>query len=300
MTLAGRLAPLLFAVLHLDLWAQTPPDPERGLEVEESVSIPPISRVLVRSEKLAPGAKIWVRNRNGDIRVMGWDKEEMHLTAEIRDTDRRRVELAIRPKDGGWDVETLFQEPFWSFSWGVVLSPRCEMTLFVPKQVSGYFRTTNGSLHVTYVDGYARCETTNGDVRVSDATGEVHMATRNGTLEGRDLSARLRATTSNGQVLLANVLGGIFAETMNGNIEAHNLDGWGEGISLATTNGSIHVSLGDATGDVAAESAEGMLDIRLPAARMIETSKRHALLRVPGRTQKISLRTTNGTITVRE
>ncbi len=299
MTLAGRVAPLLLVVLQQGLWAQVVSGPETP-DVEESTSIPPISRVLVRSEKLAPGAKIWVRNRNGDIRVMGWDKEEMHLTAEIRDTDRRRVELAIRPKEGGLDIETLFQEPMWSFSWGVVLSPRCEMTLFVPKQVSGYFRTTNGSLHVSYVEGYARCETTNGDVRVSDASGEIHMATRNGSLEGVDLSARVRATTSNGQVLLANVFGGISAETTNGSIEARNLDGWGEGISFTTTNGSIHVSLGDATGDVSAQSVEGMLDIRLPGARVLETSKQHALLRVPGRMQKIVLRTTNGTITVRE
>jgi hypothetical protein len=33
---------------------------------------------------------------------------------------------------------------------------------------------------------------------------------------------------------------------------------------------------------------------------VLETSKQHALLRVPGRMQKIVLRTTNGTITVRE
>lgn len=300
MSFVGRIAPLFLVMVQQGLWAQPVPDPEPGEAVEESASIPPISRVLIRSEKLTAGSKVWVRNRNGDIRVMGWDKEELYLMAEIRDTDRRRVELAIRPKEGGWDVETLFQEPFWSFNWGVVLSPRCEMTLFVPKQVSGYFRTTNGSLQVSYVEGYARCETTNGDVRVSDVTGEVHLSSRNGSLEGRDLGARLRATTSNGQVTLTNVFGGVFAETANGNIRAQNLNGWGEGISLATTNGSIDVSLGEAAGEVSAESTEGMLDLRLPDARILETSKRHALLRVPGRTQKIVLRTTNGTITVRE
>ncbi len=300
MMLAGRIALLLFLALQQVLLAQTSQEPEIAQEAEESASVPAITRVLIRSEKLTLGSKIWVKNRNGDIRVMGWDKEEMYLIAEIRDTDRRRVELIVQTKDGGLGIETLFQEPFWSFGWGVVLSPRCEMTLFVPKTIAGYFKTTNGSLNITYVDGYVRGETTNGDVRVSDVSGEVHMATRNGTVEGRDLSARVKAVTANGPVVLINVYGGISGETTNGNIQARNLNGWGEGISLTTTNGSMDVALGDATGELVAESIEGILDIRLPGARVLETSKRRAHLQVPGRAQKILLRTTNGSIAVRE
>jgi DUF4097 and DUF4098 domain-containing protein YvlB len=231
---------------------------------------------------------------------MGWDKEEMYLTAEIRDTDRRRIDLVIQRKDADLDIETVFQQPFWSFDWGVVQSPRCELTIFVPRKLSGYFRTTNGSLFISYVDGYARCETTNGDIQVNDIQGEVHASTKNGAIEGRDLDARIKASTSNGQLMLVNVSGGITAETSNGNIVAKTLNGWGEGIFLGTTHGSIDIALGEATGEITAECSEGNLDIQIPDAKVLEMSKQSAYLKIPGRAQKIKLRTTNGTITIRE
>lgn len=293
-------AHVLSLALASSLSAQSPSEPSDTQDVVEDTSIPGITRVLIRTEKLASGSKLWVKNRNGSVCVVGWEKEEMYLTAEIRDTDRRRVELVIQQKDGDLDIETVFQQPFWSFNWGLVLSPRCEMTVFVPRRMSGFFRTTNGSIQISYLDGYAHCETNNGDIQVKHFSGEVLVETKNGTIEGQDLQARIKASTANGQVLLNGVEGGIVAETINGNIVAKALNGWGEGISLMTTNGSIDIALGEATGEISAESSEGSLDVRLPDAKVMDISKRSAHLKVPGRMQKISLRTTNGNITLRE
>lgn len=289
--------------LASSLLAQPSIAPSEGPEAptpSEGSAIPGITRVLIRTEKLTSGSKLWVKNRNGSICVVGWEKEEMHLIAEIRDTDRRRVEVVIQPKEGDLDIETVFLQPFWSFNWELVLSPRCEMTVFVPRRLVGYFRTTNGSLFILYFDGYARCETTNGDIEVKHFSGEAHLETKNGTIEGQDLQARIKAITTNGPVILTGVDGGIVAETTNGNIVAKALNGWGEGISLSTVNGSIDVALGEAAGEITAENTDGSLDIRIPDAKVLAISKRSARLKVPGMMQKINLRTTNGTITVRE
>ena len=93
--------------------------------------------------------------------------------------------------------------------------------------------------------------------------------------------------------------GGIHVETTNGSIRARNLDGWGEGISLETTNGSIEVELGKATGEIHVSNANGSLDVKPAGAQVIEMSKHDAHLKVPGRSQKIELSTTNGSIRVR-
>ena len=303
MTSARFQAQALALALASSLLAQRPPAPSAApetLDSSESTSIPGITRVLIRTEKFVSGSKLWVKNRNGDIRVVGWEKEEMHLTAEIRDTERRRVELVLQQKEGDLDIETVFQQPFWSFNWGLVLSPRCELTVFVPRRLLGDFRTTNGSIFISYIDGYAQCETTNGDIQVKHFSGEAHIETKNGMIEGLDLQARIQASTTNGHVILTNVAGGIVAETTNGNIIAKSLNGWGEGISLSTTHGSIDITLGEAAGEITAESTDGSLDIKIPNAKVIEISKRSARLRVPGRMQKIGLHTTNGTITIRE
>jgi DUF4097 and DUF4098 domain-containing protein YvlB len=303
MTSARFTAQALSLALTSSLLAQPqspPTEAQEAQDASERISLPGITRVLVRTEKLVSGSKIRVKNRNGDIWVVGWEKEEMRLTAEIRDTDRRKVELVISQQDGDLDIETVFQHPFWSFNWGLVQSPRCEVTIFVPHWILGYFRTTNGSIFISYLDGYAHCETNNGDIQVKHFSGEVHVETKNGTIEGLDLQARIQALTANGQVILTGVDGGIVAETINGNIIAKALNGWGEGISLSSTNGSIDIALGEATGELTAASSDGDLDIKIPHAKVIEISKRSAHLQVPGSMQKINLHTINGTIVVRE
>lgn len=281
------------------LLAQAPPPPPPPPPVEGMAppALPGATRTEKRNEPLAFKAKLWVKNRNGGIRVVGWDKEEVALVAEIRDSDRRKVDLVVQRRGADLDIEAVFEKPSWSF--GFVQSPRCEMSLSVPRRLLGHFRTTNGPVVVSGLEGYARCETTNGDVRVRDITGEVHAETTNGTLDARSLKARLKGETTNGRILLEDVEGGLVAETTNGSIRARNLDGWGEGISLETTNGSIEIELGRAAGELMASNSNGSLDIRVTGAEVMEISKHSAHLRIPGKAQRIRLETTNGSIRVR-
>lgn len=256
------------------------------------------TRTEKRAERLAFGSKLWVKNRNGGIRVTGWDREEVALTAEIRDTERRKIDLIVQRKGEDLDIEALFQQPRWNFSIGFVQSPRCEMTLSVPRKLLAHFRTTNGTLAVSALEGFANCETTNGDIKVREIAGEVHAETSNGIIEAVKLRARIKGGTTNGRIILEDVEGGIKMETTNGSIRARNLDGWDEGISLETTNGSIEVELGKASGDLKADNTNGTLDVKVPGAQVIEMGKHEAHLKIPGRTQKIQLSTTNGSIRV--
>ena len=258
----------------------------------------PGSRTETRSEKLAFGAKLWVKNRNGGIKVAGWDKEEVSLTAQIKDSAKRKIELVVQHPGADLDIEARFGEPVVSFNFGFTSSPRCEMTLNVPRRVLAYFRTTNGSVAVTTLDGYARCETTNGDITLKDISGEVQAETTNGSVQATALRARIKGGTTNGGIRLKDVEGGVAMETTNGTVHAENLDGWGEGIKLESTNGDIDVILGKAAGEIHAENTNGSQDIKVPQAQVVELKKHEARVKVPGREQKILLETTNGGITV--
>ncbi|WP_291270548.1 DUF4097 family beta strand repeat-containing protein [Geothrix sp.] len=301
MTVSSRWIPLLLVGSALLAQVPPPPPPPPAPPAPPApmigVDLPTGSRTEQRTEKLAQGSKLWVKNRNGGIRVTGWERDEVALTAQIRDSERRRVELVLQRKGQDLDIEAVFQQPSWSF--GVYISPRCEMTLQVPRKLLGHFRTTNGTVAVENLEGYARCEATNGAILITRVRGEVQVDTTNGPIEGRGLAARLRGSTTNGRIVLEDVEGGINLETTNGSIRARNLDGWGEGIHLESTNGSIEVELGRATGDLVAENSNGSLDIKVPGAQVIEISKHSAHLKVPGRSQAIRLETTNGSIRVK-
>ena len=301
-----RLSSLaLVPCFALVLVAQAPPAPPAPPQPplppappEPSGPLGP-SRTETKEEPLMAGAKLWVRNRNGAVRVTGWDQEKVALTAEIRDTESRRVNLVLTRKGQDLDIEAQFAQPGWSFGF-FHTSPRCELTLQVPRRVLLHARTINGTVVVQKLEGYARCETTNGGVRVEDIAGEVHVDTTNGTIEARHLKARLKADTTNGKVILEEVEGGLDVETTNGSIQARGLDGWGEGIRLETTNGSIQVELGKASGDVLAENSNGSIDAQVKGATVQgEISKHRIHLKVPGREQKIRFETSNGSIRIR-
>lgn len=282
-----------------------PPEPPSPPEPPEPPA-PPLdshwgeTRTEKRNERLSFGSKLWVKNRNGGIKVIGWDKEEVALVAQIRDSEQRRVDLVLSRKGSDLDIEAVFpQVKTFGFFFGEVRSPRCEMNLQVPKRVLGHFRTTNGSVTAQNLDGYARCEATNGAIKVFEVKGEVFAETTNGGIEARNLFARIKGGTTNGKILLQDVLGGIQMETTNGGIVARNLDGWGEGIKLETTNGGIEVELGKAGGELIAENSNGGLDIKVAGGEVIELHKHNARVKIPGKSQKIELETTNGGIKVK-
>jgi hypothetical protein len=292
-------------LLIASLGAQVPP--EKPVPAEPPVFWPERpqrhghpGRTVEMTEPLSSGSKLWIKNRNGSIRIEGWDQEKLFLHAQIRDSERRKVHISIQRKADGLEVDTRFQQPSWSLSFGFVPSPMCEMTLKVPRKLLGHFTTRNGGVFVANLEGFVRCETTNGDIRVHDISGEVWADTTNGTIEARDLKARIKGTTNTGGLVLENVEGGVHMSTTTGYIMAKNLDGWGEGISLATTTGNIEVTLGKAAGELTAQNATGAIDMKLPKCQVIESNRHILKVKIPGKQQKITLETATGDIRVRQ
>ncbi len=292
-------------VLTVMLAAQVPPTPPTP-PVPPTPPAPPSdmsfspTRTESRLEMLAYGSQLWVTNRNGGIKVEGWNQEKVDLTAYIRDTQGRHIDLKVERLGDGLAIEAVWPKTGWfNFGFFGTQSPRCEFVLKVPRRIVSNYATTNGTISVKGIEGYAGCDTTNGDIRVSDIKGEVHASTTNGGIIASNLFARIKGGTTNGDLDLENVAGGVDLDTTNGSISAKGLDGWGEGIRLESTNGEIEVALGQAKGDLQADNTNGRLDIKLSGVDVVNMEKHEAHIRIPGRTQKIILSTTNGAITVR-
>ncbi len=275
-----------------------PPTPKEPFWPEHRQHGPKPSRIIQKREPLAMGAKLWIKNRNGQISVEAWDMPEVALEALIWDSSRRPIAINIQRKGADLEIETFVEEPRWNFGFGFVVTPRCEMKVRVPRKVLGYFKTMNGTIRLKGVEGYAQCETANGDIRLGEGAGEFFVVTRNGAIEAKRMKARLRGHTTNGGLFLDEVEGGIDLETTDGNITATDLDGWGEGISLSTLIGNIDVKLGRAGGEVVAESLRGSVDFKVTNAHVVSQSRRTLRLKVPGKPQKVTLKTRRGDIRI--
>jgi hypothetical protein len=259
----------------------------------------PATRTETRVEPLAMGARLWLTQRDGNVDIQGWDRPEVQIVALCQDGPHgARAELEVRRMPQGLAIEV--KEPrahgfaFFRFRHGA----RCHLTLMVPRQLSLAAKTVDGHLFLRNLDGYADLHSVDGAIHLEDVAGEVHARTVDGALEARRLKARLQGSTVDGRILLEQVEGGIALKTVDGAITALDLDGWGEGIRLASVDGNITVRLGAAKGRLEARAKDGAIRTGHPTLLVHEV--RHNLVRgtIAGGAQEIRLSTVDGSIRI--
>lgn len=256
------------------------------------------TRTEQKSLPLKAGGSITVSTANSPIRVEGWDKDEVAVTAEIRDTGSRPVTWEMRAGNGGVKVEAVFPDGRGGLHFG--RGPSCAFTVKVPREVAGSFSTSNDSIAAGGFGGTLSFSTSNDGITLENLDGSVTVSTRNGAITARHLKASLNGATTNDTIRLEDVEGGVDLSTTNADVTASGLDGRNRGISLATSNGDMTIDLGKATGEVRARtSRHESVKIERKGVDLLESGSGEARVRIPGSSQTISLRTSNGTITLR-
>ncbi len=256
------------------------------------------SRTEQKSLPLKSGGSITVSTRNSPIRVEGWDKDEVAVTAAIEDSDARPVRWEMTARDGGVVVEAIF--PKASSGFHVGRGPSCAFTMKVPRKVQGAFTTSNDTIAAGGFGGTLSFRTSNDKVELENLDGAVSVATSNATITAKHLNASLKGHTSNDTIRLEDVQGGVDLTTSNADVIASGLNGWNQGISLLTSNGDLDISLGSATGEVTARtSRHESVKVERRQVDLLGSDSGATRFRVPGSSQAITLTTSNGTITVR-
>lgn len=255
-------------------------------------------RTETRREPLAMGAKFWVKQKDGRVEIQGWDRAEVEVVAEFRDSSRgERVELDLHRVAEGLELELKHPKgPHLIF--GSYTSARCHLVIKVPRKLNLAIQSVDGDISVMRLDGFARCESVDGNIHLEDITGEGVVKTVDGNIEAKHLKARLKGGTVDGRIRLEDVEGGLDLHTVDGSIEARRLHGWNEGIALRTVGGNLTVALGQAKGQVEARSKGGV--IRCTAPNLSFQEQRNGLMRgeIPGGTQEIRLRSSDGDIRI--
>lgn len=137
------------------------------------------------------------------------------------------------------------------------------------------------------------------------ATAEIGGETSNGTISILGLEGPVDVTTSNGRVTLEEVASSSVAvRTSNGAISGEALGS--NDVDVATSNGRIELSFDVAPSAVSARSSNGSIQVHLPSdapTYAVEASTSNGRVETPIRTDpaatlSITLRTSNGDITV--
>ncbi len=201
---------------------------------------------------------------NGAIRVTGWDRDSVAVTAKIQaqaesDADARALAQQIRIVTSGGTIRADGPATRHRVSWSV------SFDVSVPRRTDLTARTVNGPISVEGVTGRMDLTAENGPVHLEAVGGDVHARTVNGplvvTLEGDKWDGTgLDSETHNGPVVLTipagysahletgTVNGPMsidFPITVQGRFSGHDIEtdlgSGGPTIRAVTTNGPVTV-----------------------------------------------------------
>jgi DUF4097 and DUF4098 domain-containing protein YvlB len=205
-----------------------------------------------------------VSSRSGGITVLGEDRSDISLDAEVRvrantQDEARSLLQAVKIhtsgtiQDEGPDNLGLSRRE-WSVSY----------TLHVPRRLAANLHAENGGIHLSDLDGAITAETRNGGVDLTHLAGNVHATTVNGgvhvALAGEHWSGTgLVAHSTNGGVSVScsdRYSAHLIAQTTNGRVRIGfptsalantgnrldaNLGQGGPTLDLETVNGGVHI-----------------------------------------------------------
>jgi hypothetical protein len=177
------------------------------------------------------GRSIAVDGRqNGGVRVFGWDRDQVQVTARMQAQDRTDAgarELLSRVRivadERGVRAEGPSTDRYdggWSVSYYVNVPRRFDLEL----------EAHNGGLSVAGVAGKLVLDTHNGSVALVDVGGDVRAHTQNGSL-----NVQLTGTQWDGT--------GLDAETQNGSVRLAVPTQYAAQLETGTVNGSIRTDI---------------------------------------------------------
>lgn len=238
------------------------------------------------------GGALDVQTSKGAIRVEGWDRPDLEVTAQIRQGTGAPVTWTLEQKGNLTQVEAHVPPG----SGGA-----CKFILHVPRNLNGTFRTASGVVDAEGLKGNLHFETHQGAVHLENLSGHVEASSGEGAVNIKHLRGSLKGRFAEGAVVIVDVSGGLDVTVGMGALSASELDGKGQGITLRTGQGQLDVKLGDAAGRIhAAAGGEGRVSLKHRSAKIEEGAGDKVVNAIiPGSDQQILLESGNSSVTIR-
>ncbi len=204
-----------------------------------------------------PGGQIHLQNRNGEVTLIGWDRDQVSVQATKRIDIRKsskgwfwkpssypfqsikeakryfdELKIEIDAKPGRVEVETAFPPHKSNVNLSV------NYIIYVPREISSEIATSNGTVAVSEIQGRCHLSSSNGSIRAERVNGPCEIETSNGGIDVSDCRGSFLLTSSNGRIECASLSGPIQAWTSNGAVQCKQFDG---SVTVTTSNSGIHL-----------------------------------------------------------
>lgn len=229
-----------------------------------------VTEKFSQTHPLDAAGTVAVTNMNGDIEIVGWDKNEVSIEAEKSartDEELKRIEIIVEASAQQVVVKTKHHKADGDSWW---------------------HRNGNNSGGVHYV------------LHVPAKLQRVKIDAMNSNISTEKVSAAMKLETMNGRIRASGLTGDTDLDTMNGRISA-SFDrlGAGQKVNVDTMNGHCELFVPtEASARVNASSMNGRVSSELPIT--VEKSSRHSLHGALGKGEAtISMDSMNGSLSIR-
>lgn len=243
-----------------------------------------IEETFKKNVKVESATLLSVENKNGNIEITTWDQDEVGITAykKVRAGSRDEAielmeQLKIVVEMDGHEIEVYTEYP----------DKRRGRS-------GGFFSWLVGdSWNTSYSVSY--------EIKVPQSF-DVNAGSTNGRVEAIDCNGRIRLETTNGKITADNISGSVRCNTTNGSIKVSLVEvNDREEMNFSSTNGSISLYLPrDIDADIKARTTNGSINCNLNITEQYGHSKKHLDAVINNGGTYIYLKTTNGSIHIRE
>jgi DUF4097 and DUF4098 domain-containing protein YvlB len=176
---------------------------------------------------LEPGAKVFIENPLGHIKVTGISEgpATIHVHKVVwsaRNEDLKvvsaRIEVNIHGTDSRLDIKVSAPDQFRE---GTV-----DLELRVPRSASNVrLNSRYGDVELSELDGLAEAVTTTGDLLMHDLGGDARGETASGDLKLEKIAGTATVATQSGDITAAHIGRGLIANTASGDVKAEEVEG---------------------------------------------------------------------------
>jgi hypothetical protein len=211
---------------------------------------------IQKSAQADPRGEVVISNVAGEVRVTGWDRNEVHVSADLSDDNQR---LEFRTSGARTTIEVMLPKgrSYHGSTDLVVQVPRNSSLTMTTVSADQTIKDVRGMQRLQAVSGMIQTELWNEDLELKNVSGEV-------SVRGHSGKGAMRVTTVSGGVRLDDVGPEMELNTVTGNMNVRVSE-----LSKArirTTNGNLELRAAKLTDDVRidAEGINGDLRFRLP------------------------------------
>ena len=151
-----------------------------------------------------------IENFDGNIKIQGWNKEEVKIHAVRRVTtykfgllekaEELIPQIKIRVKNSGDKILVKTRQPRFADRYEF-LGSFVDITIYAPKRLALKANNQNGDVLVDAFYGNLNVGTSDGDVSLSHFEGTMNVSTIDGNISLYDVNGNIDASTSQGDIL---------------------------------------------------------------------------------------------------